>query len=293
MRTIRQVIPVLLAFAVAAPAWADTRQPQTQTQVTGNDLMRLETTASNIEGRVAELRTSDPTLAAEIEKALTPLKEEIIYLRVKMRREEAIARQEYSTLRDRLETLRIRAGGQTVSADPVMTDDPMTPAAHVVAVGTELDTRLQTHLNSGTAKPEDRFEATTVVDYMSGTDVVIPAGTVVRGFVSSVRPAGRLDRRGSLTLSFDEIRFGNRSYRLRATVSQALDGKVAEDATRIGAGAVIGGIIGGIFGGGKGALLGVLVGGGGTIAATEGSDVDLPVGTILRIQLDQPLEIIR
>jgi hypothetical protein len=37
----------------------------------------------------------------------------------------------------------------------------------------------------------------------------------------------------------------------------------------------------------------VLVGGGGTIAATEGSDVDLPVGTILRIQLDQPLEIIR
>jgi hypothetical protein len=293
MRTIRQVIPVLLAFAVAAPAWADTRQPQTQTQVTGNDLMRLETTASNIEGRVAELRTSDPTLAVEIEKALTPLKEEIIYLRVKMRREEAIARQEYSTLRDRLETLRIRAGGQTVSADPVMTDDPMTPAAHVVAVGTELDTRLQTHLNSGTAKPEDRFEATTVVDYMSGTDVVIPAGTVVRGFVSSVRPAGRLDRRGSLTLSFDEIRFGNRSYRLRATVSQALDGKVAEDATRIGAGAVIGGIIGGIFGGGKGALLGVLVGGGGTIAATEGSDVDLPVGTILRIQLDQPLEIIR
>jgi outer membrane lipoprotein SlyB len=66
---------------------------------------------------------------------------------------------------------------------------------------------------------------------------------------------------------------------------------VGQDASRIGAGAVVGGIIGGILGGGKGALLGVLIGGGGTIAATEGSDVDLPVGTVLRIRLDQPLDL--
>jgi hypothetical protein len=122
-------------------------------------------------------------------------------------------------------------------------------------------------------------------------ELVIPAGSVVRGFVSSVRAAGHIDRRGSLTLSFDEIRIGNSSYRLRATVTHALDGKVREDATRIGAGAVVGAIVGGILGGTKGALLGVLVGGGGTIAATEGTDVDLPAGTILRIRLDQPVEI--
>ena len=54
---------------------------------------------------------------------------------------------------------------------------------------------------------------------------------------------------------------------------------------------MLGAIIGGIIGGGKGALIGVLVGGGGTIAATEGADVDLPVGTILRIRIDQPLEL--
>jgi outer membrane lipoprotein SlyB len=92
-------------------------------------------------------------------------------------------------------------------------------------------------------------------------------------------------------LSFDELRIGSRSYRLRASVTQAIDGKMADDATRIGAGAVVGAIIGGILGGTRGALIGVLVGGGGTIAATEGSDVDLPAGTILRIRLDQPLEI--
>jgi hypothetical protein len=165
--------------------------------------------------------------------------------------------------------------------------------AWTVPVGSQLDVRLQTTLNSGTAKVEDRFEATTILDFTMGNDVVIPAGTVVRGFVSSVRPAGRLDRKGSLTLSFDEIRFGPRSQRLRASITEAIDGKVGQDATRIGAGAIVGGIIGGLLGGGKGALVGVLVGGGGTIAATEGSDVELPLGTILRIRLDESLEIIR
>jgi hypothetical protein len=115
---------------------------------------------------------------------------------------------------------------------------------------------------------------------------------VARGFVSSVRAAGRLDRRGSLTLSFDEMRIANSALRMRASVTQALDPKATEDNTRIGAGAVVGAIIGGIIGGGKGALLGVLVGGGGTMAATEGADVVLPVGTILRIRLDQPLDVI-
>ena len=41
---------------------------------------------------------------------------------------------------------------------------------------------------------------------MMGPDIVIPAGAIVRGFVSSVRVAGKIDRRGSLTLSFDELR---------------------------------------------------------------------------------------
>ena len=35
-------------------------------------------------------------------------------------------------------------------------------------------------------------------------------------------------------------------------------------------------------------MIGVLIGGGGTIAATEGKDVTLPQGTILRVRLDTP-----
>ena len=75
-------------------------------------------------------------------------------------------------------------------------------------------------------------------------------------------------------------------------MTQAIDGKVGEDMKRVGAASVVGAILGGIIGGTRGALIGILVGGGGTIAATEGSDVDLPTGTILRIRIDQPLEIV-
>jgi hypothetical protein len=184
--------------------------------------------------------------------------------------------------------LRVRARGPAPS--PSASTSSNADIA-VVPVGTQLDVRLQGPLNSGTATVEQRFEATTLVDYTQNPRVVIPAGSLVRGFVSSVRPAGRLDRRGSLTLSFDELRIGSRTYRLRASVTEALDGKMSEDISRVGAASVVGAIVGGIIGGTRGALIGILVGGGGTIAATEGSDVDLPAGTILRIRIDQPIEI--
>jgi len=38
-------------------------------------------------------------------------------------------------------------------------------------------------------------------------------------------------------------------------------------------------------------LLGVLIGGGGTIATTEGKELELPQGTVLRVRLDSPLQI--
>lgn len=287
MRVLHKVLFVLALFAIVAPALVRAQAP-----VTAADLTRLETSATDIEKLVVSLKKTDATLAAQVEKTLVELREEITYLKVKQRRDNNVTRDEYANLRDRLETLRTKASGsQRVAAQPML-DEPE-GRIWAVPVGTELDVRLQTPLNSATAKVEQRFEATTILDYTRGNDVVIPAGSTVRGFVSSVRAAGKIDRKGSLTLSFDELRMNGRSFKLRASVTQALDGKVGQDATRIGAGAVVGGIIGGILGGGKGALLGVLVGGGGTIAATEGADVDLPVGTILRIRLDQPVEITR
>lgn len=288
MRIVRQTAFILLALASAAAARA-------QAPVAAGDIARLESSATEIDRQVTTLKRTDPTLAADVGKSLVDLREEITYLRVKLRRDGAVTRAEYADVRDRLETLRIKSLGEKVYAQPVLPDSPGAPAgpdrAYTLPVGTEMDVRLQTPLNSRTAKVEQRFEATTILEVTMGRNVAIPAGSTVRGFVSSVRAAGRIDRTGSLTLSFDEIVVNQRSQKLRASVVKALDPKVSDDVSRIGAGAVVGAVIGGVLGGAKGALVGVLIGGGGTIASTEGADVDLPVGTILRIRVDQPLEI--
>lgn len=79
---------------------------------------------------------------------------------------------------------------------------------------------------------------------------------------------------------------------MRATVTQALESSgVRGEAGKIGTGAGVGAVIGGILGGVKGAIAGILIGGGGTIAATEGKDVELPTGTVLRVRLDSPLDL--
>lgn len=285
MRTLRiVVVAVAVALAGVGTAWA-------QAATSEADINRLEASASEVARLMTQLKTTDPTRAADVEKQLTTLREEIVYLRVKLRRD-GVTRAEYADVRDRLETLRVRAAGDKVAAQPVVEDDPMVAGrVWTVPVGTELDVRLQTALNSGTAKLEQRFEATTLVDLTMAGSVVIPAGTTVRGFVGSVRPATRTSRQGSLTLSFDEVVLKSGPVRMRATVTKALDGKMSEDASRVGTGAVVGAILGGLLGGGKGLLVGVLVGGGGTIAATDGANVDLPPGTILRLRVDSPLEI--
>ena len=207
MRTHRLVLSLILRPAVVTgfaclAILAAGGVVRAQNPVTTTDLTRLDTTADDIAKRADALKTTDPTLATDVTKSLADLRDDITYLKVKLRRGEPVSRDEYTTLHDKLETLRVRAQGEKVTAQPVLP-----PAGRVltVQVGTQLDVRLQTPLNSGTTKVEQRFEATTLLDLKVNDEVVVPAGSVVRGFVSSVSPAGRLDRRGSMTLSFDQV----------------------------------------------------------------------------------------
>jgi outer membrane lipoprotein SlyB len=66
---------------------------------------------------------------------------------------------------------------------------------------------------------------------------------------------------------------------------------IRDEAKTVGTGGAVGAIIGGIIGGLKGAVIGAAVGAGGVIVATEGKDVTLEQGTILRVRLDEPLQI--
>jgi hypothetical protein len=240
----------------------------------------------------------------------------VVYLRVKLRREGTLSRNDYTDVRSRLDDLRGRVrdtasssstgqtstGSRRTPSDTQAESEPgsstsdrtvdrgrRTTAASVIPVGQELDVRLQDTLSSDRNQVEDRFTATTVVDLEVDGRVVIPAGSEVRGVISSVHPAGRVERKGSMTVSFDELTIKNRSYPMRGTVTQAIESEgVRGEVAKIGTGAGVGAIIGGILGGVKGAMAGILIGGGGVVAATEGKDVELPAGTILRVSLDAP-----
>jgi hypothetical protein len=153
-----------------------------------------------------------------------------------------------------------------------------------------MDVRLSGRLNSGTTKVEDRFEATTLVDFTVGGRTLVPAGSVMRGVVTDVEPATRTNRTARMTLSFDQLTVNGSAYPIRGTVTQAIEGEgLKGEAGRIGTGAGVGAIIGGILGGFRGALAGIIIGGGGTIAATEGKEVELPQGSVLRVRIDSPV----
>ena len=182
--------------------------------------------------------------------------------------------------------------GATQRSTPVTTAPPgptevATSQRGVLPVGQELDVRLQTPLSSETATPEMRFEAVTAADVTQNGSVLVPAGSRVRGVVTDVKRPGRIDRVGSLTLSFDQIEVRGRTYPMRGMATQVFEsGGIREEAGTAGVGAGAGAVLGGLLGGVKGAVLGAVIGAGGAVAATEGKDINLPAGSIIRIRMD-------
>jgi hypothetical protein len=165
-------------------------------------------------------------------------------------------------------------------------------ARGVIPVGQELDVRLQTALSSETATVEQRFEATTVADLMQDGRVLVPAGSIVRGVVSDVKRPGRVDRVGSLTLSFDRVTVRGREYTFRGMATEVFESRgIRDEVGTAGGGAGVGAVIGGLIGGVKGAVLGAVIGAGGAIAATEGKDIQLPAGSIIRVRLDSSINL--
>jgi hypothetical protein len=93
------------ALAIAAAASA-------QQGVSSSDIQRLQDQVYQAGTDVSRLRSTDRTLASRLETELDELREEVIYLKVKMRKDGTVTRSEYSSLRDRLDDLRSRARGE-------------------------------------------------------------------------------------------------------------------------------------------------------------------------------------
>ena len=263
---------------------------------------------ATLERRVEDAQTAyERNRAVGDQQELDEIRDDLGYLRVKARRGETVTRTERQRLSDRVERFLTRINNNNNANRGVndrdrnadrssdRTDDRGrigSTRTLEIPVGTEVDVRLVTPLTSDTAQVEDRVEATTMVDLYDGNDLIVPAGSVMTGWVTSVDRASRTDRQGKLTLEFNRVRINNRNYDTKAYVTQALESEgIKGEAGRIGAGSAVGAIIGGILGGVKGAVAGILIGGGGVIAATEGKDVHLPEGTVLRLRFDSAVRL--
>jgi hypothetical protein len=172
----------------------------------------------------------------------------------------------------------------TVMAARVATapQDPVVPA------GAIFDLMLQTALSSKTAKADDRFEATNLQNYERQGQVLVPSGVIVRGFVGSVRPSGGTGHQGQMTLSFDDMKIGERSFKVRATIAIVIDPKRPKSPTSSIDGAPV---VGDLSDRSMTPLVGVFVNAGGTLMSTTGADLELPAGAVLRIRLDRPIEL--
>ena len=294
-------VGIVLALALIASLSGAVSAQTTATS--SAEIQRLQDNVYEASRDVTQLRTRDSALASQLQGELDDARDEAVYFKVKLRKNERIDRNEYLELRDRIDAIRNRARGDIAASPtrsspaarddrPASTTGRADSTTYDIPVGTEFDVRLSNALSSATAQVEDRFEATTMVDLRQGNRVVVPAGSVMRGVISSVKKAGRIERTGSLTVAFDRLTVGTRSFPIRATVTDAIESQgIKGEAGKIGAGAGVGAVIGAILGGAKGALAGILIGGGGTIAATEGKDVELPPGTVLRVRLDSGLNV--
>lgn len=298
------LLALTLALGVVGSAVAQTRS------VTSSDIQRLQDSIYDASRDIAQMRSRDATLASQLQAELDDVRDEATYLKVKLRRNEPIPSIDYNELRDKIDNIRSRARGESTGGytppagsrsegDRWPASGPETVRsrnANEIPVGTEFDVRLQTPLSSRTAQVEDKFEATTAVDLQDERGrVLVPAGSVMGGVVSSVTRATRLERTGKLTVSFDRVTIDRRSYPIRATVTQALESEgIRGEAERIGIGAGAGAILGAILGGAKGAAIGATAGaGGGTAAVMAGdrSTATLPAGTPMTVRILQPVTV--
>lgn len=262
---------------------------------TGTDMATLERKVQDAQTALARVEATGNY------RELKELEDDLAYLRVKARRGETVTARERRDLNDRIDRFMTKVNNTSLNTtnnrgtdprgdrdrDGRMGNSQSTASSRAIPSGSELDVRLVTALTSDTAKVEDAVEATTMVDLYRGDELIVPSGSRITGYVSSVNRASRTDRKGSLTIAFTRLAVNGRTRDVRAHVTQALESEgLKGEVDRIGAGAGVGAILGGIFGGVKGAIAGVLIGGGGVIAATEGKDVHLPEGTVLRVRFE-------
>jgi hypothetical protein len=157
--------------------------------------------------------------------------------------------------------------------------------ADTLPSGTKLSVRLDSGINSGTAKTGETFHGTLTRSLMINGKSVADAGIPVKGKVTHAKSSGRLHDPGELTLRLTSVEIHGKTVPISTTAYRA-KGKshTKGNVEKIGGGAAAGALIGGLAGGGKGALIGTAVGAGagtGVAAATGKEEASVPAEAAL------------
>ncbi|GAC1445871.1 MAG: hypothetical protein NVSMB56_00280 [Pyrinomonadaceae bacterium] len=179
---------------------------------------------------------------------------------------------------------------------------------------------MNENITSENARIGDQFSTSVTEGVFAGNSnvEVIPAGSTIRGTVTSVTPATR-NKSGVIAVRFNRLIISNdnRSYLINGSLTDLnspdtgllgtsggsrsdREGTVSGGSTTrkkivfIGGGAAAGAVIGAIAGGGKGAGLGALIGGGlGTAGALldKGKQAEVKRGQEFGVILNQPISL--
>ena len=147
--------------------------------------------------------------------------------------------------------------------------------AENIPAGTHIYARIDSQVNSGTARAGQSFHGNLTHAITVNGKTVAPSGAPVKGKVTFVKSSGRLHDPGELTVRLTSVEINGKMVPVSTSAFRG-KGKshTKSNVTKIGGGAAAGALIGGLAGGGKGALIGTAVGAGaGTgVAAATGKE---------------------
>ena len=273
----------LLAVSTA-PAFADHPEAATPT-----DLRELRTEVNRLDDSLQTLDESDPR-TRDFRKREQEIRNRLVTLRDEMRRHQQNESQGLGASKDEVADLRRDINSLNRDIDAAY-DNPRATGNVDLPNGTTIKVRLEEALSSKTSRVEQRVVATVAEAVTRNGRTAIPAGTEVRGTVSSVQAAQRPSKGGRLEVEFDQMTMDGQRVGMDARVVKVEEGGV--DKKKAGLGAVIGGVLGAVLDGKTGAVIGAIVGGGGAVVASSGEEVELPAGTVLTVQLERPMTLAR
>jgi type IV secretory pathway VirB10-like protein len=190
-------------------------------------------------------------------------------------------------------------------AEPSAGDAPAEPEERApraepvtVAAGTTFEVEFAKGLASNTASVGDTFRARVVSDVLQDGVMAIPAGSEVLGAVMGATGVRGIGGQAKLALSFTDLVLpSGATVPIHASFLAQGKSKAGKDAATIGGATAGGAILGRILGQanrGKGTIIGAILGAAaGTAIASRsaGEEVVIPEGSVVHIQLTDPVDL--